>query len=201
MTVEELSGSLEAHKQRMNEEWTEKPIEQAFQSQVSIKGDQGGETSQKHGGFCGRGQGCGFYFNKGHSGDDREKSIFGQQHNARGRGRGHGCGRGRYDKSHVECYSCHKCGHYSSECRYKENDQKAHYVQKEDDSEDHALLMVTSANEASNLHTWFLDTGCTNHMCGKEEFSVDLNESYRSKDKFADESTIPVMGKGRILIQ
>ncbi|GKV49915.1 hypothetical protein SLEP1_g56638 [Rubroshorea leprosula] len=178
MTVEELSGSLEAHEQRLNEKRTEKPIEQAFQSQVSIKGDQGGETSQKHGGSHGRGRGRGFYFNKG-----------------RGRGRG------RYDKSHVECYSCHKRGHYSSECSYKENDQKAHYVQEEDDSEDHALLMVTSTIEASNYHTWFLDTGCTNHMCGKKEFFVDLDESYRSKVKFADESTLPVMGKGRILIK
>ncbi|GKV17840.1 hypothetical protein SLEP1_g28296 [Rubroshorea leprosula] len=210
MTVEELSGSLEAHEQRMNEKRTEKPIEQAFQSQVSIKGNQGGETSQKHGGSRGRGRGRGFYFNKGRGnhnnnygvgGDDQEKSNFGHRQNTRGRSRGRGRGRGRYDKSHVECYSCHKRGHYSSECRYKENDQKAHYVQEEDDNEDHALLMVTSTNEASNYHTWFLDTGCTNHMCGKKEFFVDLDESYRSKVKFAYESTIPVMGKGRILIK
>ncbi|GKV24501.1 hypothetical protein SLEP1_g34108 [Rubroshorea leprosula] len=133
MTVEELSGSLEAHEQRMNEKRTEKSIEQAFQSQVSIKGDQGGETSQKHGD------------------DDQEKSNFGHRQNTRGRGCG--CGRGRY----------------------KENDQKAHYVQEEDDSEDHALLMVTSTNEASNYHTWFLDTGY--------------------------ESTVLMMGKGRILIK
>ncbi|GKV47387.1 hypothetical protein SLEP1_g54294 [Rubroshorea leprosula] len=208
MIVEELSGSLEAHEQRMNEKRTEKPIEQAFQSQVSIKGDQGGETSQKHGGSRGRGRGRGFYFNKGQGdhnnnygvgGDDQEKSNFGHRQNIRGRGRGRGTG--RYDKSHVECYSCHKHGHYSSEGRYKENDQKAHYVQEEDDSEYHALLMVTSTNEASNYHTWFLDTGCTNHMCGKKEFFVDLDESYRSKVKFADESTVPVMGKGRILIK
>ncbi|GKV45648.1 hypothetical protein SLEP1_g52709 [Rubroshorea leprosula] len=205
MTIDELSGSLEAHEQRMNGKQIEKPIEQAFQSEVSIKGDQGGETSQKHGGSRGRGRGRGFYFNKGRGvgGNDQGKSNFGYQQNSRGHGRdrGRGRGRGRYDKSNVECYNCHKYGHYSSECRYKDNTQKAHCVQGDDDVDSsHALLMVTAIGETPNFHTWFLDTGCTNHMSGKRELFADLDESFCTKVKFADDRTIPVTGKGRILI-
>ncbi|GKU98369.1 hypothetical protein SLEP1_g11381 [Rubroshorea leprosula] len=205
MTVDELSGSLEAHEQRMNGKQIEKPIEQAFQSEVSIQGDQGGETSRKHGGSRGRGRGRGFYFNRGRGvgGNDQEKSNFGYQQNSRGhgRGRGRGRGKGRYDKSNVECYNCHKYGHYSSECRYKDYTQKAHCVQGDDDADSsHALLMVTAVGETPNFHTWFLDTGCTNHMSGKRELFADLDESFRTKVKFADDRTIPVTGKGRILI-
>ncbi|GKV33750.1 hypothetical protein SLEP1_g42213 [Rubroshorea leprosula] len=205
MTVDELSGSLEAHEQRMNGKQIKKSIEQAFQSEVSIKGNQGGETSQKHGGSHGRGRGRGFYFNKGRGvgGNDQGKSNFGYQQNSRGhgRGRGSGRGRGRYDKSNVECYNCHKYGHYSSECIYKDNTQKAHCVQGDDDADNsHALLMVTAIGETPNFHTWFLDTGCTNHMSGKKELFADLDESFRTKVKFADDRTIPVTGKGRILI-
>ncbi|GKU93614.1 hypothetical protein SLEP1_g7191 [Rubroshorea leprosula] len=164
-----------------------------------LSGDQGGETSQKHGGSRGRGRGRGFYFNKGRGvgGNDQGKSNFGYQQNSRG----HGRGRGRYDKSNVECYNCHKYGHYSSECRYKDNTQKAHFVQGDDDADSsHALLMVTAVGETPNFHTWFLDTGCTNHMSGKRELFADLDESFRTKVKFADDRTIPITGKGRILI-
>ena len=45
MTVGELSGTLQAHEQRMNEKKIEKPIEQAFQSQVSTKEEQGVSTN------------------------------------------------------------------------------------------------------------------------------------------------------------
>lgn len=48
---------------------------------------------------------------------------------------------------------------------------------QEEESEDHALLVVTTASEEPNFHTWFLDIGCTNHMCGKKELFVDLDES------------------------
>ena len=55
MSVDELSGALQAHEQCMSEKQVEKPIEQALQTQVSIKGEQRGETSKKRGSSHGRG--------------------------------------------------------------------------------------------------------------------------------------------------
>lgn len=54
MTVDMLSGSLEAHEQRMNEKQIIKPAEQAFQSQDSSKGDQVSGTNLNQGGSRGR---------------------------------------------------------------------------------------------------------------------------------------------------
>ncbi|XP_068490488.1 uncharacterized protein [Phaseolus vulgaris] len=69
----------------------------------------------------------------------------------------------------------------------------------EQDEEDQAVLMTTTSNETPNNQTWYLDTGCTNHMCGKELFA-DLDDSFRTKVKFGDGMFVPVTGKGRILI-
>ena len=58
--------------------------------------------------------------------------------------------------------------------------------------------MVTAVSESPDSRTWFLDTGCTNHMCGKKELFAELDESFGTKVKFADDSAIPVTGKGQI---
>ncbi|XP_068477375.1 uncharacterized protein [Phaseolus vulgaris] len=66
--------------------------------------------------------------------------------------------------------------------------------------EDHAVLMAATSNETPNNQTWYLDTCCTNHMCGKKELFADLDDSFRTKVKFGDDRFVPVTGKGRILI-
>ncbi|XP_068487058.1 uncharacterized protein [Phaseolus vulgaris] len=68
------------------------------------------------------------------------------------------------------------------------------------DEEDHAVLMATTSNESPNNQTWYLDTGCTNHMYGQKELFADLDDSFRTKVKFGDGRFVPVTGKGRILI-
>ena len=70
----------------------------------------------------------------------------------------------------------------------------------EQDEEDHAVLMAATSNETLNNQTWYLDTGCTNHMCGQKELFADLDDSFRTKVKFGDDKFVPVTRKGRILI-
>ena len=49
MFIDELSGTLQAHEQRMNEKKAKKQIEQALQAQAFIKGGQNGDASKKIG--------------------------------------------------------------------------------------------------------------------------------------------------------
>ena len=69
-----------------------------------------------------------------------------------------------------ECYNCHKRDHYANECRSKGDNHAFNCAQEdsnhEQDEEDHEVLMTTTSNETPNNQTWYLDTGCTNHMCG-----------------------------------
>lgn len=48
---------------------------------------------------------------------------------------------------------------------------------------------------------WFLDSGCTNHMCGDKGLFSELNESLSSEVRFGNNSRIPVNGRGKISIK
>jgi len=95
-----------------------------------------------------------------------------------------------YNKSNVECYNFHKRDHYANECRSKSDNHAANYAKKDSNheqaKEDHAILMAVTSNETLNNQTWYLDTSCTNHMCGQNELLADLDDSFRTKVKFDD---------------
>lgn len=55
-----------------------------------------------------------------------------------------GRGRGSFDKSMVECYKCHKKGHYKSECPEWEKEE-ANYAEMEED-----VLLLAHIDEISD---------------------------------------------------
>ncbi|KAK2987329.1 hypothetical protein RJ640_023630 [Escallonia rubra] len=117
-----------------------------------------------------------------------------------------GKGRGQdqhFDKSKVECFRCHKFGHYRSECytklpNDKEKGEKSNFVEKK---EVETLLMVVQAHKEPAADVWYVDTGCSNHMCGSKSSFSYLNEDFHSTVSFGDFSTVNVMGKGDVKIR
>ena len=111
--VDELADSLEAHEQRKKKKG--ETLDQALQTKASIK-DENALYSQNFWGWgCGHGsrengrngQGSnhvGYYKKKGQS----------NQGNLSGRGRSRGRG-GRSIYSNIQCYKCHKYGHYAND--------------------------------------------------------------------------------------
>ncbi|TXG53855.1 hypothetical protein EZV62_019111 [Acer yangbiense] len=118
-----------------------------------------------------------------------------------GRGRGHGGFRGRgrqnFDKSTVECYYCHDLRHFQYECPKKET--KANY---EEASEEMLLMAyVEDVKEVNKEELWFLDSGCSNHMCGKKELFSVFDGGFRESVKLGNNSNMAVMGKGNVQLQ
>lgn len=61
--------------------------------------------------------------------------------------------------------------------------------------------MVTTNSDVSNSETWYLDTGCSNHMTNHREWLVDFDHSKKSKVRFADDRIVPVESVGNVLIK
>lgn len=120
----------------------------------------------------------------------------------RGRGRtgrgGRGRGRHSFSKEFIECYNCHKLGHFQYEC--PSSDEKANYAEYEDD-EEMLLMAVTQKSEGTLNDTWFLDSGCSNHMCGHKDWFFNLNEEFRVTVKLGDNSRMMVTGKGSVKME
>nr|KYP32045.1 Retrovirus-related Pol polyprotein from transposon TNT 1-94 [Cajanus cajan] len=111
----------------------------------------------------------------------------------------------KVDRKKVQCFNCRNFGHFASECRFNSGnggkDAEARMAQGEESEEEQVLLMVTTKEEHDKNDCWYLDTGCSNHMTGHKEWFVSLDETAKSKVKFADHSSIDAEGIGKISIQ
>ncbi|RDX61968.1 hypothetical protein CR513_59755, partial [Mucuna pruriens] len=83
------------------------------------------------------------------------------------------------------------------ECPSKGSNAKENYIKGGDEI---LLMAYLNDKEASNEECWFLDSECSNHMCGKLEFFSDLDESFKEKVKLGDNSSINVMEKSTVRI-
>jgi len=52
--------------------------------------------------------------------------------------------------------------------------------------------------ELQKTDVWFLDSGCSNHMCKKKEFFSDLDESFSDSVKLGNNSSVVINEKGNI---
>ncbi|KAL6203559.1 hypothetical protein ACLB2K_027259 [Fragaria x ananassa] len=139
-----------------------------------------------------------------HKGGSREEQALKVSHgdrfdgSSKGRGyaaRGQGRGRGRQplNKATVECFKCHKLGHFQWEC--PSWNRKVNYAEID---EDEMLLMAYVENNSKREDVWFLNLGCNNHICGNKKWFTHLDEEYRHSVKLSNDTRMLVMGKGNI---
>uniref|UniRef100_A0A5B7B3A2 CCHC-type domain-containing protein n=1 Tax=Davidia involucrata TaxID=16924 RepID=A0A5B7B3A2_DAVIN len=191
LSIEELQGSLQVHEQKINQQEKE---EQALKASI----DNHFSTPNR-----GRGRGGVNQDRKNLHQTSEDNQFHDFQRRGRGRG-GHHSTANRpksRDKYNVECFRCHRYGHYRSECRMnlnKNRGEKSNFAEKE---EEVSLLMVCHTKEETHNNLWYLDTGCSNHMCGEKSAFSDLDESFCDSVKFGDNSRVSVMGKWKVSIQ
>ncbi|KAB2634124.1 hypothetical protein D8674_039135 [Pyrus ussuriensis x Pyrus communis] len=109
------------------------------------------------------------------------------------RGRGRGRGGQAFNKDTVECYKCHNLGHYRYECPKWEKETNYAEVTEEDD-----MLLISYVELPEQTDAWFLDSGCSNHMCGSQGMFTNLDESFVHSVKLGNNSRLNVVGKGSV---
>ncbi|CAA7394373.1 unnamed protein product [Spirodela intermedia] len=65
--------------------------------------------------------------------------------------------------------------------------------------ETEVLLQGVSHTKYKN-GMWYLDTCATSHMIGEKNLNFDLDQTYKGRVKFGDDSRIPIEGQGKILL-
>nr|GEX61724.1 copia-type polyprotein [Tanacetum cinerariifolium] len=133
-----------------------------------------------------------------------EEQVLKVTHEGFGRGRGRstggsyrGRGRGRSSqhKATVECFNCHKLGHFQFEC--PEWGKRANFAEMDED-EELLLMAYIESRGASIEEVWFFDSGCSNHMSGNKEWFTDLDENFKHTVKLGNDSRINVTGRGNV---
>jgi len=82
----------------------------------------------------------------------------------------------------------------------KTRDDQAQLVQESDLKDDQVLLMVTNDSGKATNNEWYLDTRRSNHMTGRKDWLIDLDDSVKKNVRFADNSTVKAECLGRVLI-
>ncbi|TYK18362.1 Retrovirus-related Pol polyprotein from transposon TNT 1-94 [Cucumis melo var. makuwa] len=208
MSIDQLMGSLQAHEEKLLKK-NKQMTEQLFQSKLKLKDKEGSLEKGNRGRGRGGNRGRGDFKDRGQGSYGQRKfdESNSNSNSSRGRGRQHYSRSSwersnndrRYDKRQVECYNCHKFGHYSWECRNRV-EENANYAEKDEESGDSSLFLACKGAETCENSAWYLDSGASNHMCGSKSMFIELDESVGGDIVFGDATKIPVKGKGKILI-
>ncbi|KAI5397362.1 hypothetical protein KIW84_063251 [Lathyrus oleraceus] len=127
----------------------------------------------------------------------------GRSERGRGRGRGEirgGRGRGRtyLNKANVECYRCHNFGHFQYECPTL--GKHSNYAEL-DEKEEMLLMAYVDEIGAKREDIWFLDSGCSNHMCGNKALFYEFGSVSQQNVKLGNDTRMQVSGKGSIKME
>nr|XP_010905561.1 uncharacterized protein LOC105032728 [Elaeis guineensis] len=110
------------------------------------------------------------------------------------------------DKPRIQSFNCKKYGYRKSQCYSKKGEGRTLYAKvvrsaDSDDELERALLFICDVVVEDRKNIWFLDIGCSNHMCGQKELFSKLDDTVRSEVKFENNMKIPIMKNGYITIK
>ena len=179
LTMDELMGTLPTHECRINKSTSSSSQNQAFKVQSNPRGRGRGSNGLGRN-SRGRGRGNGGQRNAAAESSRRADGASTSQNTSRG-----GRGKKNYNSNmrNVECYYCHKYGHYASDCWKKQSDQSGQ-ANVADVNHDATFIMCNVGEEGSP-EVWYLDSRCSNYMSGNETIFSFIDKSFKSEIKWA----------------
>ena len=189
LSVTELMGSLEAYEQRLSRR-NEDLTENAFQSKFNKR-----SQNSRQGDWM----------------KSKENSRRGENSRNGGNIRNQGAKNGKYPPcsicektNHLEkdcwfrdkpqCRNCKRFGHEEKNCRLKAKHQANFSKEKEEDGN---LFYACQAAREEKEDTWYIDSGCSNHMTANENIFRDIDTSIKSQVRLGNGALVEVKAKAQ----
>ena len=126
----------------------------------------------------GQGSGSGSSNNASHIMDGDALSLTGK---SKGKAKRKKDGKKNFDVSKVKCFTCHKKGHFASQCpnkKKKSNTQMVGSAEVDGFSRnfDEELCLIACMASTTGKNIWYINSGASSHMTGQKRFFKDLQE-------------------------
>ncbi|XP_028198066.1 uncharacterized protein LOC114382690 [Glycine soja] len=119
------------------------------------------------------------------------------------------------DHQALQAHTSKRVGNNSEECvatpssidhrgNQSHNDYQAHMAKEENEAdfeEQPLMLMMITDSESHNNETWYIDSGCSNHMTGHRDWLVNFDAMKKSNVRFADNRVMQAEGAGIWLLE
>ncbi|CAL8990799.1 unnamed protein product [Prunus brigantina] len=116
------------------------------------------------------------------------------------------CGKLHYGecrfKGKPKCYNCDKLGHIAKDCYSKKPVQQQQLQYATQVTSTPTMFYVNNATEKRSMEeVWYLDSGCSNHMTGREDVLIDIDRNVTAKVAMGTGQLVDVIGKGSLMVE
>ncbi|XP_068308820.1 uncharacterized protein [Pyrus communis] len=102
-------------------------------------------------------------------------------------------------KGKPKCHSCGKIGHIVKDYNNKKNVQQLNYATQV--SSTPTMFYASNAVDMRSIeYVWYVDSGCSNHMTGREDVLVDIDRSRTAKVEMGTGQLVDVVGKWTLVV-
>ncbi|KAI5348859.1 hypothetical protein L3X38_001746 [Prunus dulcis] len=99
-----------------------------------------------------------------------------------------------------KCRGCGKFGHMVRNCHDNQSVQKVNYANQVEKTGT-LFYACNAVTDVKMSNSWYVDSGCSNHMTGDERLLIDIRRDVTSKVKMGTGETVQVAGKGTLVIE